>query len=103
MSRAREPRPWPKPVRWLAWLLAVMVVVALGMLTFKRPVLSGGNTAASPTPTVRATGSEGGKAASATGWKGLRAAGIPVTGTWSKQTGTGILLRQAGRGSPRSD
>ena len=26
MSRAREPRPWPKPVRWLAWLLAVMVV-----------------------------------------------------------------------------
>ena len=96
MSGAREPRPWPKPVRWLAWLLAVMVVVALGMLTFKRPVSSGGNTAASPTPTVRATGSEGGKAASATGWKGLRAAGIPVPGTWSKQTGMTLFTKDSG-------
>ena len=117
MSVAREPRPWPKPVRWLAWLLAVMVVVALGMLTFKRPVSSGGEYGGFPYPN-RSSNRLGRRQSSICDrLEGVARRGYPCAGHvveadrhdpvyegfWRGHGEAGILLRQTSRGSPRSD
>ena len=98
MSGAREPRPWPKPIRWLVSLLVVMAVVALGILTL-RPATTDGDAEASPKSTVQGkeTPAKDGKPTGAADrWQGLRAAGIPTPGTWSRQTGMTIFTRDSG-------
>ncbi|OZG59901.1 hypothetical protein BLEM_2076 [Bifidobacterium lemurum] len=87
MSRRSEPKPLPKPVRMLAWLVAAILVVALGVVATNRLNSDQSDTASASPSANEESGEPDADESSDVRWRGLKAAGIPIPGEWSRQTG----------------
>ena len=95
MAGRKAPRPLPRPVRWLAMFLALVFVVSLGMVVNHESskATGGASDASSSTP---AKSPKGKKTAKTGGYGGLKAAGIPTPGDWSRQRVLSIVKEQQG-------
>jgi len=84
-ARRSAPRPMPRPVRWLAMFLAFVFVVSLGVVVNHSAGKASDGTDDRSASSSAATGS--GKGASGSdGYAGLKAAGLPAPGKWSRQS-----------------
>ena len=90
--RAKEPRvrAWGRMRRLAVWAVAVILVCAFGAI-----VTHHGRTDAQPATdeTGRAAARDGDAGSEGDAWKGLRAAGIPTPGEWSRPEYTVQLVR----------
>lgn len=95
MAGRKAPRPLPRPVRWLAMFLALVFVVSLGMVVNHESskATGGASDASSSTP---AKSPKRKKTAKTGGYGGLKAAGIPTPGDWSRQRVLSIVKEQQG-------
>ena len=98
----RRPAPWPRPVRVLCVLFAVLAVCALGSLALGRHV-SGTDQAGGREDTVQKTdaGQDGSDASDE--WNGLKAAGVPVPGDWSRETAYRLVVEDGQARYPVDD
>lgn len=86
MASRPAPRPMSKPMRALCALIAVVMVCALGMVATNYWTGDDESDAAATADADTTTDDGGDTGTDDDGsWAGLRAAGIPVPGDWSKQ------------------
>lgn len=79
----KPPRPMPRPVRWMAALLAFTFVISLGVLASRMPKTDDDartDVARTSAPTKKRKNVE------TDGYAGLKTAGIPTPGKWSRQS-----------------
>ena len=82
-GRGKEPHPMPRPFRWLAMFLAFVFVISLGVAATYRMKRTGNDGDLGRVPSKSAQKED----VSPHGeYAGLKAAGVPVPGEWSRQS-----------------
>lgn len=86
MSNSREPRPLPRPVRWVAMFMAFVFVISLGVIITHVNRSDAGRQDRSSSSDAGTKAGDTGSRRGSGGYRGLQAAGIPVPGDWSRQS-----------------
>ena len=86
MSNSREPRPLPRPVRWVAMFMAFVFVISLGVIITHVNRSDAGRQDRSSSSDAGGKAGDTGSRRGSGGYRGLKAAGIPVPGDWSRQS-----------------